>query len=308
MAADDRRVLVTGASGFIGRACVPRLASLGFEVHAVSSRERANEDRVRWHRYDLLDAAQCVAAVEAIRPTHLLHLAWIAMPGRFWARPANTRWLNAGVALVDAFFDRGGKRAVGVGTCAEYGPSNEDCREDATPLAPESIYGRAKLDLSRALFAAAERHGGTAAWARLFLPYGPGEAPERLIPAVIRALLKHERVDCTTGTQVRDPVFVDDIADALAALIESAAHGAYNIGGGRAVTLREIVATIVKQLGHEDLVHFGARQPPLNDPARTTADVSKIARDIGWKPATDLDTGVARSIAYWRSRPHAEGM
>src|SRR3954462_2488130 len=136
MAADVRRVLVTGASGFIGRACVPRLASRGFEVHAVSSSERASDVHTRWHRHDLLDPSQCRDAIDAVRPTHLLHLAWIATPGRFWSSPDNTQWLASGKALIDAFFALGGKRAVGVGTCAEYAETSDDCREDVTPLAP----------------------------------------------------------------------------------------------------------------------------------------------------------------------------
>jgi nucleoside-diphosphate-sugar epimerase len=303
---DLQRVLVTGASGFIGRACLPRLSAHGFELHAVSSKARANDAITQWHRYDLLDPAQCRSAVAAIRPTHLLHLAWIATPGRFWTSPDNTQWLDAGTALAEAFFDHGGTRAVGVGTCAEYAQTNDNCSEDMTPLAPESMYGRSKLALSQALFAAAKKHGGSAAWARLFLPYGPGEAPDRLIPAVIRALLARQPVDCTAGTQVRDPVFVDDIADALTALLASPAQGAYNVGGGKALSLREIVDAIVKQLGHEELVRFGARQPPLNDPQRTVADVSRIARDVGWEPRVDLDTGIARSIAYWRERSGAK--
>lgn len=300
--AANRRVLVTGASGFIGGACLPRLVERGFEVHAVSSKPHAADARVQWHRHDLLNGAQCTDAVQAIRPTHLLHVAWIAMPGRFWASPDNTRWLEAGVTLVNAFFASGGKRAVGVGTCAEYAPSGEDCREDVTPLAPESVYGRCKHELSHAFSAAAEAHEGSAAWARLFLPYGPGEASERLIPSVIRGLLAREAIDCTAGTQVRDPVFVDDIAEALVTLVDGNAQGAFNVGSGNAVTLREIVSAIVSQLGHGELVRFGARAAPLNDPQRTVADISKITRETGWKPAVDLDQGIARSIAYWRER------
>jgi len=100
------RVLVTGATGFIGAACLPRLHARGYSVHAVSSQAQPAgfDSAFTWHQYDLLDAVACREAVAAVRPTHLLHLAWIATPGVFWSSPDNLRWLTAGIALIDEFF------------------------------------------------------------------------------------------------------------------------------------------------------------------------------------------------------------
>jgi nucleoside-diphosphate-sugar epimerase len=243
--------------------------------------------------------------VEAVRPTHLLHLAWIAVPGEFWTSRENLRWLAGGIALVDAFFRSGGQRALGVGTCAEYACGPDDCNEEMTPLRPDSVYGRCKLALSLAFAAAAAAYGGSSAWGRVFLPYGPGEPAERLVPSVIRGIVNGNPVDCTDGSQVRDFLYVDDAAAALVALLDARADGTFNIGSGTGMTLREVVAVITAQLGRAELVRFGARQPRAGDPDRLVADIGQLRRKIGWRPEVGIEEGIARTIAACRRRRDA---
>jgi len=302
MTHSGKKVMVTGAGGFIGRRCLPLLAAAGYDIHAIAAHVRAEpaEAHVTWHTCDLLDPAACAKTVATISPTHLLHLAWIATPGRFWSSAENLRWLASGVVLIDEFYRCGGKRAIGVGTCAEYAWDAADNDEDLSELKPDTIYGRCKLAMGIAFEAAAAVNGGSAAWARLFFPYGPGESPERLIPAVIRGLLRNEPVKCTHGNQIRDFVFVDDVASALTALLDSPAQGTFNVGSGTGISLREIVAIITARLGNPELVTFGARKSPVGDPARVVADVSKLKREVGWRPLIDIATGIERTITWWR--------
>jgi nucleoside-diphosphate-sugar epimerase len=114
------RVLITGPSGFIGTHCLRRLLAGDCEIHAVNragAGERA--DRVTWHGADLRDAAQAAALVVKVRPTHLLHCAWVATPRVYAQSPENADWLQSGTALAEAFGAHGGVRFVGVGTSAE---------------------------------------------------------------------------------------------------------------------------------------------------------------------------------------------
>jgi nucleoside-diphosphate-sugar epimerase len=273
-----RKILVTGARGFIGRECVERLRPLG-EVHAVSTAQ-----------CDLLDPAASAAMVESLKPTHLVHLAWIATPGVFWESPLNARWQAASAALFEAFYAAGGLRVVAAGTCAEYAPSTAPHGEDATPIAPDTAYGRAKAATCDALRAAAGERGWT--WMRLFFPYGHGEHPARFIPSAISAVRRGEKLDCTSGTQVRDFIHVRDVADACAFLLESGANGVFNVGTGEGHTLREVASLI----GGSDLLRFGARQAPANDRAYVVADPSKMRR-LGWKPRLALAEGLRLTMA-----------
>src|SRR4051794_18620498 len=106
-----KRVLVTGATGFIGRHSLPSLSVRGYEVHAATSREHApmiDAPGVVWHRADLMNREQVFALVSTIKPSHLLQLAWYAVPGKFWTSPENLRWVQAGLDLLRAFKEAGG--------------------------------------------------------------------------------------------------------------------------------------------------------------------------------------------------------
>lgn len=298
------RVLITGASGFIGNRCLRPLLDKGFEVHALSSRPADSETgtSVSWHQCDLLMAGAVPALLNELRPTHLLHLAWCAKPGEFWSSEDNFLWLSASQELFRAFYASGGQRAVGVGTCAEYQWMEEDCDERNTPLHPDTIYGRCKLAAALVLEAAAAAGHGSAAWARLFFPYGPGEPGGRFIPSLIRGLLSGEAVACSHGNQVRDFIYVDDAARGLVELLCSDASGAFNLGTGRATSLRQVAGLVTARLGRAELVRFGARPAPAGDPQRVVAGMSRTESATGWQPAVSLEQGIDHTIAAWRDR------
>lgn len=298
------RILVTGASGFIGRQCLPRLRNRGFDVHAVSRTPPQDApDAVTWHAADLLQEGTVGPLIADIRPTHLLHMAWITTPNVFWDSPDNLRWLATSLELVDAFGANGGVRAVGVGSCAEYDWRDGLMSEEHTTLKPATVYGQCKLAMSLALKAAGRVHGFGFAWARLFFPYGPGESEERLVSTVIRALLRGETVDTTHGRQERDFVFVDDVAEALVQLIENDADGPFNVGSGMAVPLRDVVRQITNRLGAADDVRFGAR-PSNPDEPLVVADTVRMRDATGWEATTDLAEGIEKTIESWRGRNH----
>ena len=136
-----KRVLVTGAGGFIGRWSVPALIDRGYEVHAVLSRLTEREvppqlAGAEIHVADLLSLESVDALLAGVRPSHLLHFAWIATPGIYWSSPENYRWLEAGRQLLSGFKSHGGIRAVMAGTCAEYDWTQVGlCDERSSPLA-----------------------------------------------------------------------------------------------------------------------------------------------------------------------------
>lgn len=297
-----KRVLLTGASGFIGRFCIEPLAARGFEVHAVSSRPpRVARGPATWHRHDLLAEGEAARAIEIVRPTHVLHLAWYAAPRAFWTAPENLDWVRASLALARAFERCGGERFVGAGTGAEYAAGDADCVEGVTPLAPSTLYGASKHALHTALEAfAAGRF--SAAWGRIFHLYGPEEEPSRLVPSVIAALLNGQDALCTAGTQVRDFIHVADLGDAFAALVASPVDGAVNVASGRAVRLADLIAEIGRQLEAPQRIRLGARPMPAGELPRVTASAARLRDEVGWSGARDLERGLADTIEWWRQR------
>ena len=294
-----KRVLVTGASGFIGRHCLPLLVERGYEIHAVS-RTPPTVACARWHQVNLLaDAPEPL--LRDIRPTHLLHLAWTAVPGKFWTDPDNARWLKASLALARAFAEAGGRRLVCAGSCAEYDWNAGQCIEDRTALAPTTPYASAKHELHAALTTLAAQPGISLAWARVFWLFGPHEHPQRLVPSAVLAMKAGKPFSCLTPELVRDFLHVEDVASGFVALLESDQGGAVNVASGQGTSIGAIVSQISALLHTQDLVRMGAG--PARGDAPTVVGDSKRLRATGWKPRHDLASGLADTVHWWQSVP-----
>jgi nucleoside-diphosphate-sugar epimerase len=297
-----KRILVTGASGCVGRHVLPLLVERDWEVHGVASRAvPAEAAGVQWHRANLLDSEQRRAVMHRVQPSHLLHLAWYIAPGRWATAPENLDWLHASVDLIDAFRRAGGIRLVSAGSCLEYDWSYGYCSESRTPCAPHTTYGACKHALQTAS-AAYHRDAMTTAWGRIFFLYGPHEHPERLVASVIRSLLAGEPARTSHGNQVRDYLHVADVADAFVRLVESDLTGPLNIASGQGVTLKEIVRQLGDLVGRPDLVRLGAVPAASTDVPLVVADTTRLNNDLGWRPRLDLGRGLAATIEWWRAQ------
>ena len=283
-------LLITGASDFIG-AHARELASAGWSIHAPSSKE-----------LDLLDDPNIVREkVAAIGATHLLHFAWYAVPGKFWTSEENYRWVGATMALARGFADGGGKRIVAAGTCAEYDWNFGTCIEGTTPCVPATPYGVAKDATRRLLESFTRQRSVSFAWGRIFFPYGPREHSDRLVPSVVRSLLDGGKASVTEGLQARDFLHVRDAASAFVALLQSGVEGAVNIGTGKAVRVRDVVAAVARELHAEDRVVYGALPMREGDPPLLVADASRLRNEAGWTPQFNLEFGVKDTIAWWKT-------
>ncbi len=296
------KVFITGSNGFIGRHCLPLLVARGYEVHAVSSSAtNGNSPNVYFHQADLLNEGNIQALMTEVQPSHLLHLAWYSVPGKYWTSTENVRWVQASLGLLQAFTLTGGRRAVMAGSCAEYDWRYGYCSEQVTPLLPITLYGVCKHSLQNILDAFARETGVSVAWGRIFFLYGPHEHPDRLISSVIRSLLNGKPARCSHGNQVRDFLYVEDVAGAFVALLESNVEGAVNIASGRPIALKDIIHNIGEKLGREDLIRLGALPASVNEPHLLVADVNRLRNEVGWQPRYSLDKGLEQTITWWKS-------
>jgi len=296
-----KRILVTGATGFIGARAVAHLLAKGYDVYA-AGHTPPQDSRIKFHTADVLNIGAMRAAVETIQATHLLHLAWNVTPGHYWKAPDNLDWVSATLHLARAFVSAGGQRAVFAGTCAEYlwGPSR--FYEMQTPCAPASLYGTAKDALHRLLTAYALETGLSIGWGRIFFLYGPGEKPGRLVGDAIKALSAAQLFPASHGNQMRDFLHVDDVGAAFAALVDSDVQGPVNIGSGKAVPVRAILEKIAEETGHAECLRLGERPLPATEPPIIEADTGRLTQDVGFCPRYDLAAGLADTIAQWRQR------
>ncbi len=299
--------LVTGASGFIGMPVLRALMRRGYEAHGVSRSPVHSESAgARWHVADLLEPETPRRIIADLQPDILVHLAWETRHGDFWESPANSEWFLATLRLAQAFVKAGGRRFVGMGSCAEYSWGNlEEGRplQEASLSFPSTAYGAAKHETFEKLSHFFAVEGVGFAWARLFFPYGPGDRRPTLIPAAVQSLLAGQPARSTRGTQVRDFVYIDDVAEAVAALVGSAAGGAFNIATGVGVKVAEVARRLGIETGRLDLWYPGTLAPREGDPPWLVGCPNKLASLTGWSPQVSLDEGIRETVRWWRELP-----
>lgn len=293
------KVLVTGATGFVGRHAIARLVDEGAEVVA-SSRTPVTLAGARHIAADLAAPGAAAALVAQVRPTHLLHLAWNAVPGKFWTAADNLDWCAASLSLVRAFHDAGGTRAVLAGSCAEYDWTGDGRFDDQfSPTNPATLYGVAKDALRRMVLRDAEQHGHSVAWGRIFWLYGPAEGPGRLVSDVAAALRDDREAAVSEGRQQRDFLHVADVAGAFAAALASDYRGTFNVCSGEPVAVSEVVRCLAEAMGRPGNVRYGAVQTRPEPPV-LCGTVDTLHHRIGFRPVFDLRNGLADTARWWR--------
>jgi dTDP-6-deoxy-L-talose 4-dehydrogenase (NAD+) len=266
-------VTLTGATGFVGRQVVRVLLERGCHVRLIV------RDPTRLGEVQASSAVEVVQTDDlfAEKPERLrvmladsetvIHAAWYTEPGKYLTSPLNLDCLAGTLNLVRAFSAGGGKRFVGVGTCAEYDLTAGLLTPD-TPLAPTSLYAACKASAFQVIDRYLESEQVSFAWCRLFYLYGQGEDELRLVPYIRKQLEAGKEALLTSGGQIRDFVDVEDAGRMIADIALGHSEGAVNICSGKPVTVRELAERIADEYGRRDLLRFGAKPHNLFDPPK----------------------------------------
>lgn len=265
------RALLTGATGFVGRAVMAELAAQGCEVACVvrsGTAGRLPVDSASIAESDDIFAESASWWAELLSGVDLaLHMAWYAEPGKYLTSQKNLDCLSGTLAMAKGAVQAGVPRFVGIGTCFEYDLTGGDVTVD-TPLDPQTPYAAAKAAAFLSLRSYFAAEGISFLWARLFYLYGQGEDPRRLVPYLHQQIQRGEPAELSGGTQVRDFIGVEDAAKLIVSEALGTRQGATNISTGKGITVRSLAERIADEYGRRDLLRFGARPDNLTDPAR----------------------------------------
>lgn len=286
------RVLVTGATGFIGRHIPALLQARGYETHITARGDLPQTAGITAHGVDLLRGDDAQRLIRDIRPDIIIHTAWYVAHGRFWTAPENADWLEASTALAAYAAEAGTRRFVGIGTCAEYATEAGDDAypwPETRPIAPATPYGGAKAALARRLAEMAEgRARFGIAWARLFHLFGPGENPARLVPSIMIALSEGREAQCSSGRPVRDFISTQNAAAAITAFATSDVIGPVNIASGAPISIAAMARLIAQIVGRPDLLRLGALPDRPNEPPYMVAHTGRLRREVGFTAPVSL--------------------
>jgi nucleoside-diphosphate-sugar epimerase len=300
------KVLVTGASGYLGRHVLQRLQSRGADIVVLGRQQPQGFEHLPLIRCDLLQTHELLPLVQQAGATHLLHLAWYAEHGLYWSSPLNLAWVDATLRLLQAFAQAGGRHVAMAGTCAEYDWASGHLCEDASPLAPHTLYGVAKdatRRLAQALIAApGPAHGLSLAWCHVFWPFGPGEAPRRVLPSLIEVFAGRAAPFGVNTSAYRGLLPVADAAEAFVHLLLSGADGRFNICSGEPVSMAQVVRTLAALCDADPAPVLALASARAGDPPLLVGDNRRL-RATGWRTTQSLQEGLALQVAHARRSP-----
>jgi UDP-glucose 4-epimerase len=299
------RAVVLGASGFIGSWVARKLAEAGAETHLVvrDSAGVAAAPGGRVSEADLAQADALAGIFEEIRPAIVFNLAGYGVDPSERDTDLSER-LNALLpqAICEAAArwkdcDWLGQHVIHVGSALEHGTASGDLREDG-PAHPTTVYGQTKLQGTLHIAKCAKRLGLRAITARLFTVYGPGEHRGRLLPSLIESARAGKPLELTSGTQLRDFTYVEDVADGLLRLGLAQAKPGWivNLATGRLTTVRSFAETAGRILGMPiEHLKFGAIPTRREEMRHHPVSVERLRRVTGTVPSTGIEEGIRRT-------------
>lgn len=303
----NMRILITGATGFLGSYLTADLIAEGHEVIVLVRRDSDawRLDGIKDHLEILtgsLDDAQSLrSALTHSRPHAVAHLAWSGVANT--ARNHASQALN--VATTVTFAELAAEYGVGVfigaGSQAEYGPHKAIIAENAATN-PTTLYGLAKLAAGNMVAQLARERGVRFAWMRIFSTYGPKDAEHWLIPSVIRAFQSRKPMQLTACEQRWSFLHARDAAASFrVALLNAQAEGVYNVGSPEAPPLRETVSSLRDLVDPRAELAFGEIAYRPDQVMLLQPDIRRLA-GLGWRPTVPLMDGLKETVEWYNDR------
>lgn len=303
------KVVLTGASGFVGSFVLKLLLASGSHEVAIILREpnaawRIEDElaRVKVIPGDISNVSSFEGEINKFKPDAFVHLAWGGVLGdnrndiRQWNNITDT------LQLLEVASRVGASHWIGLGSQAEYGQCQAKVDEYVITN-PTTLYGISKLAACNVAKKMCDELGMRFAWLRLFSSYGPTDNPSWMIPYLINSLLLDERPRLTAAEQLWDYIYVEDAAAAVVSVLENIdAEGIFNLGSGASTSLKVIIEKIRDYINPNLPLGFGEVAYRPDQVMHLEADVSRLNQLTNWSPCVDLDEGLDKTIRWRKAR------
>jgi nucleoside-diphosphate-sugar epimerase len=308
-----QKVLITGATGFVGSNLVRKLVRENYEVH-VLTRNRSDRwrladiaGRINNHSADLLDSDRLKNTVEKIQPDIIFHLATMAIYGgvHFPEKKVIENNLFGTINLINACDDIDYRCFINTGSSSEYGPKAHPMKESDV-CEPVNVYGISKCASTCYATFAAKTKNKPIINLRLFSPFGPYDDSRRLMPYVIASALHGKELNLADRNAVRDYVYIDDVVDIYLKSINiaDAYRGEiFNVGRGESISVEYVVKKVLEITSSKSPVKWGTFSGRDYDCSRWEADIEKTSWCFNWKPKYNIEAGISEVVRWFEGKP-----
>lgn len=275
-----KKVLVTGATGLIGRELIEPLLESEFDVYAITIDDFVPSKNITWIKGNLFNENFIKETFDTVKPEYLLNMAW-ATTGDYLKSDINYRFLNAGINLLTHFKDNGGKRVVYAGTCFEYKFKDHPLKETDELDANKSVYTFCKNKLHEVSEYFCKMNGISFGYGRIFYVYGRNEDKTRLTGMILDKLSHNQEVIIKSGSLIKDYMYSKDIAGAFVKFLDSNIEGTVNICTGEPISIKEFALEIEHSMQKSGLIKF--QDEISNQPPVIIGDNFKLLNEVKYK-------------------------
>ena len=306
----NRKVLLTGGTGFLGHHVVKALCdkkadvTLLIQPYEKTWRLDGMQSKFNMIKVSLTDREGTKNAVKAAQPEVIIHFAgWMErrrdvtiLDVMYEHHVSNT------INLILAADPKITKLLLNTGTSEEYG-EQADPFVETLPIDPVSPYSASKGAATVMATYLSKATGLPVVTMRPFITFGPGQMHDTLIPFLIQGVLRKRTVQLTEGLQYRDFIFVDDLVSCYFGVIEKLESircpQVFNVGTGQKTRVRDVIETVAELMNGYDYLKIGARPMRFGEPESMVADIRKARELLGWTPKVSLREGIEKTIAWW---------
>ena len=286
----NKNVIITGATGLIGKEALDYLLKDGFEIYAITTKE-INDSKINWIKCDLFDHKSLGKVFVDVKPHYLLNFAWIT-GGDYLTNPINTKYKEAGVKMLNFFKENGGKRVIYAGTCFEYDIKNEILTE-TSEVKPKTLYAQTKNELHIECEKYSKANNLSFGWGRIFYVFGHGEKSSRLTAKILECLSDDKIFELSAPNNLLDYMYTKDIAHAFVEFLKSDYQGTVNICTGKGIFLKDYAKKFQDAFGKKDLIKFDSDKPA----SLNCVGSNKILREIiGFLPEYSIDDAIKEIV------------
>lgn len=291
----NKRILVTGANGFVGKYLIKELRKREARITAIirDIKNKREYDDVSVLHVDLVKNMGVIAENYEI----VYHLAALTDLKKCLEDPLEAYNVNVMGTLNLLTNCKNVKKFVYVSTLGVYGEQKKFPVAEDAPAIPIEPYAASKLAAEAVVQGFCRSHKIPFSIVRLFNVYGPGQSTRFVIPSLLEKALIGKEIELENGESTRDFIYIEDAVEALIKISLLENNEIYNVGSGKETSVKDVLKIIEKLISKNIYPHDISMTDTIGV-KRSVADISKIKRDTGWNPRTSLEEGIARMIQY----------